>query len=168
MNFNDIICSIKETIIDRSPDTLFELYSYNGLGLNRFFYISEFKNNSEKEIISSNLRNKIATEKPLYVISVCIGLLKPLSVNKIKKDKREVLIISVENQDGLYCIHNFYINRNKKKILGLSPAWSYDIDQIKTHNITLVGVLCSWYWDLEKVYSYIEDGESNANKIKFN
>lgn len=167
MDFVNIINSIKESVIKESPDTLFQLFSYDGLGLNEMVSLEGFKNDSEKEKVSEALRTHIGIEQPQFVISVCIGLFNPIQFSKKKKDKREVLIIVIENNEGVYEIQNFYINRSKKKILGLSPAWNYDKATIEANNFTMAGVLCGWYQSLEEIYEYIRQGQIKASREGF-
>jgi hypothetical protein len=168
--FKDIVAKVLEDVKYNSPSTLFQLYGYNGNSLIELHTSAGFDSDTKKESISKALRTQIVMEKPDYVISVCIGVMKPLNLSqtKKKKDKRDVLIICIENSEGLYEIQNLYINRAGKKIKGFSPAWSYDSKTIKENDFSISGVLCSWYQSLEDVYEYIEEGNRKAQSMRYN
>jgi len=153
IEITNIISEIKNKLVKESNQTLFEIYSYNGLGLNELYSVDQFDSDSIKERASINIRNKIKMEKPKFIISVCIGLMKPVAFSNKKKDKRDVLIICIETEEGLYHIENLFINRRGSKINGFSVAWKYNNKTIKEHNFSISGILCDWYKDLDDIKS---------------
>tara|TARA_R110001583_G_C5671499_1_gene411246 strand:- start:2813 stop:3334 length:522 start_codon:yes stop_codon:yes gene_type:complete len=161
----NIISDIQNEVKSNSPDTLFLLKGFTGQSFIDYISTPISFSDSEKEKLSISLRKSIQVEKPDFVISACIGLMKPINFSKKKHSKREVLIVLFENKQGIFHIANFYINRQgKKKVLGFSPAWSYDEDTIKANNFTMAGVLCSWYLSLEEVNDYISAMQVETTK----